>query len=70
MGKLVFMNADANLHNVSIDVHRDSVPHVMNWYGAYYAGDRYTVSFNGRNVPMGINGEAKPGGWMDGTQSS
>jgi len=33
MGKLVFMNADANPHNVSIDVHRDSVPHVMNWYG-------------------------------------
>ena len=57
MGKLVFMNADATPKNVAIDIGRDSVRHVMAWYGAYFAGDRYTVSLDGRNIPIDGNGE-------------
>jgi hypothetical protein len=58
--KLVFMNADATPKNVTVDVSRASVPHIMAWYGAYFAGDRYTVAMDGRNVPMDCNGEPLP----------
>jgi len=58
MGNLVFMNADAVPKNVSIRCASQNVAVIMDWYGAFYAGDRYTVAFNGRNVPMGINGES------------
>ena len=57
MARLVFSNADAKPHNVALDLSLDSVPHVMAWYGAYCAGDRYTVTLDGRNVPMDHNGE-------------
>ena len=57
IGTLVFMNADATPKNTSVTCSVESVAPIMNWYGAYFAGDRYTVAFNGRNVPMGINGE-------------
>jgi hypothetical protein len=57
MNRLVFSNADATPKNVSLDLSNDSIPHVMAWYGAYFAGDRYTATLNGRNVPMDPNGE-------------
>ena len=57
MSRLVFSNAEAKPHNVALDLTLESVPHVMEWYGAFFAGDRYTVTLDGRNVPMGINGE-------------
>ena len=57
--RLVFNNADAIPKTVVIECTSESVPHVMSWYGAYYAGDRYTVAFDGRNIPMDQNGEAK-----------
>jgi hypothetical protein len=28
----------------------------MAWYGAFYAGDRYTVTLNGRLLPIDQNG--------------
>lgn len=55
--RLVFSNADAKPKNVAVDVSGESAPHVMAWYGAYFAGDRYTVTCNGRNVRMDQNGE-------------
>jgi hypothetical protein len=55
--RLVFSNADAAPKTLAIDIDRASIPAVMAWYGAFHAGDRYTVSVDGRNVPMGINGE-------------
>ena len=58
VGVLVFMNADATPKNVSINIARDDVPKVMEWYGGYFAGDRYTVAFNGRNIPMDQDGWA------------
>lgn len=55
---LVFNNADAKPKTQVVHVSRGSVPQVMAWYGAYYAGDRYTVAVDGRNVRMDQNGEA------------
>lgn len=60
MQRLVFSNAEAKPKNVSIDLSSESVPHVMAWYGAYFAGDRYTATLDGRNVPMDQNGEMIP----------
>ena len=54
---LVFNNADAIPKSEVLRVHRDAVARVMAWYGAYYAGDRYTVTVDGRNVRMDQNGE-------------
>lgn len=39
---------------------KDSVPHILDWYGAFYAGDDYAVFINGRAQPLGINGELEP----------
>ena len=55
--KLVFSNADATPKTTVLHLRRDAVPHVMAWYGAYFAGDRYTVTMDGRNVRMDQNGE-------------
>ncbi len=53
---LVFSNADATPKNTRVMCDAASVQHIMSWYGAFFAGDRYTVAFNGRNVRMDING--------------
>jgi hypothetical protein len=29
----------------------------MAWYGAWASGDKYAVTFDGRNVPIDQNGE-------------
>lgn len=57
MIRLVFNNADATPKTQVIECSPDSVAQIMAWYGAYFAGDRYTVALNGRNVPMDQNGE-------------
>jgi hypothetical protein len=57
MIRLVFNNADATPKTVLIECSAASVPAIMAWYGAYHAGDRYTVAADGRNVPMDHNGE-------------
>ena len=54
---LVFNNADATPKSQVLRVRRDSVARIMAWYGAYYAGDRYTVTVDGRNVRMDPDGE-------------
>ena len=59
MVKLVFNNADATPKTEVVHVHPDSVAQVMAWYGSHFAGDRYTVALDGRNVPMDQNGEVK-----------
>ena len=55
--KLVFNNADATPKSAAIECSVASVAPIMAWYGAYFAGDRYTVAMDGRNVPMDHNGE-------------
>jgi hypothetical protein len=57
--RLVFSNAEATPHNVALDVSEDSVDSILSWYGAYYAGDRYTVTLDGRDVPIDMNGERR-----------
>ena len=54
---LIFNNADAKPRSVVLQVAPDAVPHIMAWYGAYFAGDRYKVTVDGRNVRMDQNGE-------------
>lgn len=49
---LVFSNADAVPKNVTIYTTRESIESIMIWYGSHHEGDRYTVSFDKRNVPM------------------
>jgi hypothetical protein len=49
---LVFSNADATPKNVTIYTIRESIEDIMIWYGSHHEGDRYTVSFDGRNMPM------------------
>lgn len=57
LATLVFNNADATPKTEVVRLHPDSVAQVMCWYGSHFAGDRYTVALDGRNVPMDINGE-------------
>lgn len=42
---------------VEMQINREAVPSVMDWYGAFYAGDDYDVRLNGKKLRMGINGE-------------
>lgn len=57
IGDLVFTNSDAYPKVRKIQCNKDSVPHIMAWYGAYYSGDRYRVTWNGDKVPKDNNGE-------------
>lgn len=57
MVRLVFNNADATPKTSVIECSSASVPQIMAWYGAYFAGDRYTVNADGRHIPMDRNGE-------------
>ena len=60
--RLVFNNADAMPKTTVLDVSAEAVPDIMAWYGAYCSGDRYTVTVDGRNVPMDQNGEPAKAG--------
>ncbi len=57
MVRLVFNNADATPKTEVVECSAESVGKVMAWYGAYFAGDKYTVACDGRNVRMDRNGE-------------
>lgn len=57
MAKLVFVNIDATPKTVSLNVGKKSVEPIMAWYGAYFAGDRYTVFVDGEKVRKDQNGE-------------
>lgn len=53
---LVFINSDATPKVASVLCDRSSVPEIMAWYGAYYAGDRYRVQYNGTKLEKDRNG--------------
>lgn len=55
---LVFSNADAKPHNVKIECTLESVPPIMEWYGGHFSGDLYTVTVDGRNIPLDTWGQA------------
>lgn len=56
METLVFNNADATPKTEIVKCDGLSVRKIMMWYGAFHAGDRYTVTLNGRNVAIDQNG--------------
>lgn len=56
MDNLIFHNPLSSPLNILVKTDAEGAPLIMEWYGSHYAGDNYTVSFNGRNVPMDING--------------
>ena len=45
---------------IEMHVSGSAVPDVMDWYGAFYAGDDYDVFINGRKQTIGVNGEFEP----------
>lgn len=51
-----------NSHRLRVTI--DGVPDVVEWYGAFYAGDDYDVYLNGRKLRLGTNGE-KEGDTID-----
>jgi len=55
--ELMFVNSDATPKVSAVHVSLDSVPAIMAWYGGYYAGDRYTVSLDGKRIQKDLNGE-------------
>ena len=54
---LVFSNADAKPRNEKVFCSAGSIACIMQWYGGFFAGDRYTVTVNGRNVCIDGNGD-------------
>ena len=57
MGQLIFTNSDARPKVTELEVEFGSVAPIMAWYGAYHAGDRYSVTFNGKRLRKDLNGE-------------
>jgi len=54
---LVFTNADVTPHNTTIICSQSNVYGIACWYGAYFKGNRYTVSCDGRDIPLNQYGE-------------
>jgi hypothetical protein len=54
---LTFTNFNAVPKVSTVFCDRTSVPHIMAWYAAYYAGDLYSVTFDGKNLAKDENGE-------------
>ena len=59
MKTLVFSNALGTPKNVKIECSLGSVKDIMQWYGGFFAGDLYSVTLDGRDVAMDINGLPK-----------
>lgn len=55
--ELLFCNKDAVDTTTSIFCCTKSVPHILAWYGAYWAGDDYTVTMDGKPLRLDLNGE-------------
>lgn len=55
--ELRFVNSDALPKSAVIQCHRASIPLIMAWYGAFYAGDRYSVFVDGEKVDKDHNGQ-------------
>lgn len=55
--KLEFVNKRSKSASVSMLVEDNAIAEVMKWYGAYHAGDRYTVKVDDVTVRKDRNGE-------------
>lgn len=59
MKRLVFTNPEVGQNQVLEVAGLHEVAAIMAWYGAYFAGDDYTVTVDGVPVAMDKNGEIK-----------
>ena len=57
MHELIFVNCDAKPKVQVIHCAKNSIPAIMQWYGAFYSGDRYSVKVDGAQVRKDANGE-------------
>ena len=57
MRTLRFINKDAKPKETVLEVSEGSVEPIMTWYGAYHAGDRYTVYLDDKELSKDENGE-------------
>lgn len=60
MVELRFDNLDATPKTTTIRCDSASIAPVMAWYGAFYAGDRYSVYADGVKLKKDRNGELAP----------
>ena len=58
---LEFYNPEAAPPVTRLEVSRASVEPIMQWYGAFCAGDEYAVTIDGVEVPQDLNGEYEHG---------
>jgi hypothetical protein len=54
--ELKFKNRTAPSKHVLL-VHPEACDPIMSWYGAFHAGDDYTVKIDGKKVKVDQNGE-------------
>lgn len=57
MVELRFVNSDAKPKVADVRCDTASIAPIMAWYGAFYAGDRYTVHADGIKLTKNRNGE-------------
>lgn len=57
MVELKFVNSDAKPKVAMVRCDTASIEPIMAWYGAYYAGDRYSVYADGEKLTKDRNGE-------------
>lgn len=57
--KLVFFNKDAFQKKITISCDKASVPHVVQWYDGFYAGDDYKLYINEKLAVLNNCGEIK-----------
>jgi hypothetical protein len=55
--ELKFVNSDATPKTQIVHVDAEALPRVMEWYGAFCAGDRYAVFIDGIKADKDQNGE-------------
>lgn len=58
--ELKFVNSDARPKVKAVLCDTSSIATIMAWYGAYYAGDRYSVFADAVKLPKDRNGELLP----------
>jgi len=57
--ELKFVNSDARPKECILTVGKESIPDIMAWYGAYFAGDRYAVFADGVKLEKDQNGHLR-----------
>ncbi|QIG69191.1 hypothetical protein EVB78_157 [Rhizobium phage RHph_N1_15] len=55
--KIRFRNSEATPEEIEFEVSKAAVPPMMAWYGAFHAGDDYSVYVDGVEVEKDENGE-------------